>query len=65
MVLKEDWIRKYMYWMEKNMFEITEKNLINQIRAIIRKGLLTEVQIESIRRNVRWKNKMKERQTMG
>ena len=41
-----------MYWMEKNMFEITEKNLINQIRAIIRKGLLTEVQIESIRRNV-------------
>ena len=28
----------HIYWMEKNMFEITEKNLMNRIRAIMTKG---------------------------
>ena len=39
----------HMYWMEKNIFEITEKNLMKQIRAIMTKGWLTKVEI---RRNV-------------
>ena len=40
------------YWEEKNMFDIEEKILMNQIRTIIKKGWLTKVEIETIKRRV-------------
>ena len=46
------------FWEEKNMFEMTENKLMNQIRVINNKGWLTPVEIEMIRRQV-------ERRTAG
>ena len=37
-------------WIEKRMWEIDEKNLMNQIRMIKSKGWVTNTQIETIRR---------------
>ena len=39
-------------WIEKRMWEIDEKNLINQIRMIKSKGWVTNTQIETIRRKI-------------
>ena len=41
------------YWNQKGMFEIEEKILMNQIRAIVSKGWLTQLEMETIKRNVR------------
>ena len=37
-------------WIEKGLWEIDEKNLMNQIRMITSKGCITNTQIETIRR---------------
>ena len=37
---------------EKGMWEIDEKNLINQIRMIKSKGWVTNIEIETIRRKL-------------
>ena len=39
-------------WIEKRMWEIDEKNLMNQIRMIKSKGWVTNTQIETIRRKI-------------
>ena len=39
-------------WIEKRMWEIDEKNLMNQIRMIKSKGWVTNTQIETIRRKL-------------
>ena len=39
-------------WIEKGMWEIDEKNLMNQIRMINTKGLVTNTGIETIRRKI-------------
>ena len=37
-------------WIERGMWEIDEKNLMNQIRTIKSKGWVTNIEIETIRR---------------
>ena len=49
------------YWTEKNMFEISEKNLINQIRTIMSKRWLIEVEIETVNRKVKSEKEVEER----
>ena len=44
--------RVLRHWEEKEMFEINQNNLMNQIRMIRKKGWLTNVEIEEIRRKV-------------
>ena len=39
-------------WIEKGMWEIDEKVLINQIRMIKSKGWVTNIEIETIRRKI-------------
>ena len=39
-------------WIEKGMWEIDEKNLMNQIRMIKSKGWVTNTEIETIRRKI-------------
>ena len=39
-------------WIEKRMWEIDEKNLMNQIRMIKSKGWVTNTQTETIRRKI-------------
>ena len=39
-------------WIEKGMWEINEKNLMNQIRIIKSKGWVTNTEIETIRRKI-------------
>ena len=39
-------------WKEKNMFDIEENILMNQIRTIIKKGWLTDIELETIKRRV-------------
>ena len=42
----------YDLWIEKGMWEIDEKNLMNQIRMIKSKGWVTNTEIETIRRKI-------------
>ena len=39
-------------WIEMGMWEIDEKNLMNQIRMIKSKGWVTNIEIETIRRKI-------------
>ena len=39
-------------WLEKGMWEIDEKNLMNQTRMIKSKGWVTNTEIEAIRRKI-------------
>ena len=39
-------------WIEKGMWEIDEKNLMNQIRIIKSKGRVTNTEIKTIRRKI-------------
>ena len=39
-------------WLEKRMWEIDEKNLMNQTRMIKSKGWVTNTEIEAIRRKI-------------
>ena len=45
-------------WIEKGMWEIDEKNLMNQIRMIKSKGWVTNIEIETIRRKKEGRDKV-------
>ena len=47
-------LRKIVHglWIEKGMWEIDEKNLMNQIRIIKSKGRVTNTEIKTIRRKI-------------
>ena len=42
----------YDLWIDKGMWEIDEKSLMNQIRMIKSKGWVTNTEIETIRRKI-------------
>ena len=44
--------RAHELWIGKGMFDIDEKKLMNQIRIIVNKGWLTQVELENIRRRI-------------
>ena len=45
-------VKVHHLWIEKEMWEIDEKNLMNQIRMIFSKGQVTNIEIETIRRKI-------------
>ena len=55
---EKKWVKKgigkivHDLWIEKRMWEIDEKNLMNQIRMIKSKGWVTNTEIETIRRKI-------------
>ena len=42
----------HRYWMEKEMFPVTEQRLMDQKNNVVKKKWLSDLELEEIRRNV-------------